>query len=216
MGRDNLQPTDPGRPHRGDRLCGAPSRGSTVPHPTVSANDFLRLELFRSLSAGDVAPLCRGELIQDFPAGATVFRQGEVADHLLLVMSGQLRAWAEVGGRSEPVADVFAGELVGEAALFRSAGRRTATLKAAKSTRALRLTREGLDSLQGERVLALLQRQMLVSTARRLRTTNHAMRRVWRRVQERAEPPPGAEPPPAATEKRGLWGQFLQALGSLA
>lgn len=190
-----------------------------MPTPSVTERDLLRLELFRSLSAADVAPLCRSELVQAFPAGATVFRQGDVADHVLLVFSGQLRAWAEVGGRSEPVADVFAGELVGEAALFRSAGRRTATLKAAKATLALRLTRAALDDLHGERVLALLQRQMLVSTARRLRTTNHAMRRVWRRVQDkertveaRREGP--AEAAPAA--RKGLWGQFLQALGSLS
>jgi len=190
-----------------------------VPKPPNPA-DLLRLELFRGLSAADVAPLCRPELVQDFPTGAVLFRQGDVADHLLLVVTGQLRAWAEVGGRSEPVADVFAGELVGEAALFRSAGRRTATLKASGPTRALRLTRTSLDALQGERVLAVLQRQMLVSTARRLRTTNHAMRRVWKRVQARelanAVIPVKAPTPAAKPERKGLWGQFLDALGGLA
>lgn len=182
-------------------------------HPSA----LLRLELFRSLSAADVAPLCRAELIEAFPSGATVFRQDDVADHLLLVIEGQLRAWAEVGGRSEPVADVFAGELVGEAALFRSAGRRTATLKAAKATRAVRLTKEGLESLSGERVLAVLQRQMLISTARRLRTTNHAMRRVWKRVQQQQEievASEAAEPTPVPAKRKGLWGQFLEVLGS--
>jgi CRP-like cAMP-binding protein len=179
--------------------------------------ELLRLELFRGLSAADVAPLCAPTLVQDFPTGAVVFRQGDAADHLLLVVEGQLRAWAEVGGRSEPVADVFAGELVGEAALFRAAGQRTATLKAAEPTRAIRLTRDSLDDLSGSRVLAVLQRQMLVSTARRLRTTNHAMRRVWKRVQA-AEAERRAQRPQAAEEAptKGLWGQFLQALGGLS
>ena len=179
--------------------------------------ELLRLDRFRGLSAADVAPLCQKELVHDYPTGAVVFRQDDVADHLLLVLSGQLRAWAEVGGRSEPVADVFAGELVGEAALFRSAGRRTATLKAAGPTRAIRLTRASLEDLSGERVLAVLQKQMLVSTARRLRTTNHAMRRVWKRVQasEAARRRP-VESTQKNTERKGLWGQFLEALGSIA
>ena len=186
--------------------------------PPLRLDDFRRLAQFRELTTAELRPLLGQGLVWDFPAGAVVFRQGEEADHLLLVLTGQLRAWAEVDENSEPVATVYAGELVGEAALFRSAGLRTVTLKAVLPTRVLRLDRAALDRMQGERVLAVLQRQMLSSTARRLRNTNHAMRRVWRRAHDahpnRAEGM-GAAPSLGEDTPASRWTRFLQALGSL-
>ena len=179
---------------------------------TVAPAELLALELFQGLGASDVALLCMPERVVRFARGAVVFKQGDPADHLLLVVQGQLRAWAEVGGRSEPVADVFAGELVGEAALFPNAGRRTATLKSASATVALRLTRADLDALSGSKALAAIQRRMLQSTARRLRTTNHAMRRIWKRARETEAAARSSE---ARKPKSGLWSQFVSALGGL-
>ena len=113
---------------------------------------------------------------------------------------------------SEPMATVHAGELVGEAALFRAGGLRTATLKATEPTRTLRLTRERLEAMHGERVLAVLQKQMLMSTARRLRTTNHAMRRIWKRNSMLR---PVDSPQVVASAPSSPWAQLLQAFGDL-
>ena len=73
--------------------------------PPLRLDDFRRLGQFRALTTAELRPLLEQELLRDFSAGAVVFRQGEVADHLLLVLSGQLRAWAEVDENAEPVGD---------------------------------------------------------------------------------------------------------------
>ena len=175
---------------------------------SIASPALLSLELFRGLGAYDVSALCTVARGVRYPRGSVVFQQGDPADHLLLVVRGQLQAWAVVGERRELVADVFAGELVGEASLYPGAGMRMATLTAVSETVAVRLTRADLDAMSGSRALAAIQRKMLESTARRLRSTNHAMRRIWKRGRATSHEE-------SATEAGSPWSRLVRALGEL-
>lgn len=192
------------------------------------------LPLFRGVPTSALTELAEQGAPVHFAHGATVFKQGAPADHALLVLDGRLKAWAEEGERSQPVSDVFPGELVGEAALFGLKGIRTATLKAWAPTDALRLTAADLDALSGSPAVAALQRHMLQTLARRLRTTNHAARHLWskrpaieHRTAEITPVPIKGEGPsgeidsvpraaPESTDDGGLWARLGQLLGRLA
>jgi CRP-like cAMP-binding protein len=140
-----------------------------------------RLPLFGGVPPNSLDQLWRQGVAVQVPRGTEAFRQGAPADHCLLVVSGRLKAWAEQGDREQPVSDVFPGELVGEAALFDPSATRTATLRAWEDSLCLRLTPADLAQLSGSPALAALQRHMLHTTARRLRTTHHAVRKQLKR-----------------------------------
>lgn len=140
-----------------------------------------RLPLFSGVPAAALEQLWSQGAAVQIPRGTEAFRQGAPADHCLLVVSGRLKAWAEQGGREQPVSDVFPGELVGEAALFDPSASRTATLRAWEDSLCLRLTPADLARLSGSPALAALQRHMLHTTARRLRTTHLAVRKQQKR-----------------------------------
>jgi len=192
------------------------------------------LSLFRGVPRSALTELSEQGTRVHFEHGTVVFKQGTQADHALLVLDGRLKAWAEEGARSQPVSDVFPGELVGEAALFGRHSVRTVTLKAWAPTETLRLTAADLDALSGSPAVAALQRHMLQTLARRLRTTNHAARRLWSKrpsievrtnevtpVPIKGEGPSGQIDPvaaegPQSAHSGGLWARVGQLLGRLA
>jgi CRP-like cAMP-binding protein len=169
-----------------------------------AATSARRLPLFAEVPPAELDALLRRCPPRRWARGEVVLRQGAPADVALLLLSGRLKAWAEQGGREQPVSDVFPGELVGEAALFTPGAPRTATLRAWEDVEALPLVPEDLRALRGTALLGALQRQMLTVGARRLRTTEHALRRNL------AAPPP-ADAPAAA----GLWARMGALLGRL-
>ena len=157
---------------------------------------------------------------EQVPRGGELCRQGDVADHALFIVQGRLKAWVREGTRERPVSDVWPGELVGEAALYAAAIHRTATLRAFNDSAALRLTREGLEAMGGTHALAALQENMLESMARRLRTTNHAIRRQWKAIQSHEDEAPasieGDDTPEPAAPAPSPWGRLKSFLGELA
>jgi CRP-like cAMP-binding protein len=53
-----------------------------------------------------------------FPANAAVFRKGEPGDAMFLVLQGELRAGAKVGGRESTLSVMGVGECFGELAVL--------------------------------------------------------------------------------------------------
>lgn len=169
-----------------------------------------RLALFDGVPDASLAQLWAQGQPQAVARGEVAFRQGAPADHCLLVVQGRLKAWAQQGDREQPVSDVWPGELVGEAALFDPAGTRTATLRAWEDSACLRLTAVDIRALSSSPALAALQRHMLVTAARRLRTTHHALRKQLRAAPETAGP---AAPAPAAGGS--AWSRLARFFGAV-
>lgn len=180
------------------------------------------LPLFRDVPRSELAMLTRVANWVQVPRGGELCRQGEIADHALFIVEGRLKAWVHEGTRERPVSDVWPGELVGEAGLYAAATHRTATLRAFDDSAALRLTRAGLDAMGGTHALAALQEHMLESMARRLRTTNHAIRRQWKAIQSHEDSAPIEASPDAeggsaaASAPASGWRRLKRFLGELA
>jgi putative peptide zinc metalloprotease protein len=110
-----------------------------------------RIDLLRAIPGWEkLSPEVLSELGDEFSderfaAGATVFEEGEPADRLFIVVTGEAEL-STVGTKGRvPLAVMQAGDLVGELAFFSTRGRRNATLTALSE---LRLTSLGYPTLQ--------------------------------------------------------------------
>jgi predicted acylesterase/phospholipase RssA/CRP-like cAMP-binding protein len=88
-------------------------------------------------------------------AGEALFAQGDVADAAYVVLSGRLRALRVGQGTSEPLAEMAAGELVGELALL-DGDERAADVVAVRDTALARLPREVFDRLVADHPATML------------------------------------------------------------
>ena len=177
--------------------------------PALGTTSLRDLPLLRDLPTDELDRLWRAGRPCEVQKGAALVRQGEPALHLHLVVRGRFKAWVEESGREpSPVSDVFPGELVGDAALFRGPRGepppvRTATLIAWEPSLSLAFEPEALAELRETAALMRLQQVALMALARRVRTTEHALRRL------------SGEATPQNTPEPGLWGRLRALLGAL-
>ena len=80
-----------------------------------------------------------------FKTGVTIFTQGDESDVALLLLDGLLGVEDQRGQHRE-VGQVNTGEIVGETALFARGGKRSATVRALKSSQCLLINQELLLS----------------------------------------------------------------------
>jgi CRP-like cAMP-binding protein len=162
--------------------------------PITSATALARTPLFAHLGRVDLAKLA-GELEErQFRAGQAIVREGEPADALYVVKSGE--ASVTLGGQAlDDAGDlrIGAGECFGEMALLADSPR-TASVVATTEVTVWRLSRARFDALVArERTIArgveraLVQR--LVHTSRELSSVRAAASRLARAALERLSPP---------------------------
>lgn len=132
-------------------------------------------EPLRELSQGAVAELAPLVALRVVPRGQTLFRAGEPSDTLFLVASG--RFYVFLDGAAEPVAEIAAGEPVGELA-FLTAEVRSATIVAARDSEILEISRRAYELLL--RHAPSLQRMLLLRLAERMRRMAPAARPLRR------------------------------------
>ncbi len=90
------------------------------------------------------------------PSGHTLMRQGDAGDAMYIVISGRLRAYVERDGDAEAVGEIGRGEIVGEMALLTDAPR-SATVRAIRDTRVVKVPRETFERLAVASPSALMQ-----------------------------------------------------------
>src|SRR5712691_8204790 len=144
---------------------------STRPKLGVVTGRLSRVPLFSALDAPSLAAL-ESELDRlDVPGGATLFREGEVADALYVVLAGCLGVTIRGGkGSVVLIARVHAGETIGEMALL-DGGLRSATVIALRDSELLRLGKVAFERLAGQHPSSMLS--LVSQLARRLRDTTH-------------------------------------------
>ena len=101
---------------------------------TVFAQDHMlqalaRIPCFEGLSDAALSRILAGTRQRQVPRGEVLIRQGDASDDLFLVLSGRFT----VLSGDVPVAEIGAGEPIGELAFF-SGGLRTATVIAARDS----------------------------------------------------------------------------------
>ncbi|MBI5247432.1 MAG: patatin-like phospholipase family protein [Elusimicrobia bacterium] len=104
-------------------------------------------ELFRAVDASALTEVIRELEAVRLAGGDVLFREGDEADYLYLVVTGRLRASISREGKSpRTVGEAGRGEVVGEIALLTNTPR-SATVRAIRDAELLRLSRAGFDSL---------------------------------------------------------------------
>jgi predicted acylesterase/phospholipase RssA len=119
-----------------------------TPSTTTDISDLLALpELFRDLDQPALEDLASELERVHFVRGETLIQTGGPGDCLYVVVSGRLHAFIEmVDGQERLVREMGPGETVGEMALV-SGERRSATVRAARDTELLRLSKRGFESI---------------------------------------------------------------------
>ena len=122
----------------------------------------------------DLEPAARARLAEDFETlalkrGEVLVRQGEPADALYIVVSGRFTVTLE--GRRAPLAEIGAGQPIGEIA-FLAGGTRTATVRAMRDSLVLRFGRTEFDRLCAE--CPSVWKSLTVTLARRIAADNAA------------------------------------------
>jgi NTE family protein len=149
--------------------------------------------LFRTLSSEQRRRAFRAMVRQDLVRGQMLVAQGEPSDALFVVLHGALAV--RKAGHSAPIAELRAGELVGEIGFFANVPR-TADVTAIRDTSVLVLTRAAYHELVEhtpeivEVVLAALARRFAKETARLIPMPTSPKARTVALVQGGHEPVP--------------------------
>ena len=123
------------------------------------------LELFQSIDRAGLLELLPHLDSRLLPGGETLFRAGESADAMYVILSGRLRVWLERGGAEHAVRELSRGQIVGELALL-TGEPRSATVRAIRDTELARLSRAAFDAVRqnhpesfGQMILQIAARQ---------------------------------------------------------
>ena len=156
----------------GDTLAPKSNRVSPMDGPSSTfawGNVLEDFALFRTLSSEQRRKAVRAMVRQDLVRGQMLVAQGEPSDALFVVLHGALAV--RKSGDPAPIAELRAGELVGEIGFFANVPR-TADVIAIRDTSVLVLTRAAYQELAEhapaivEAVLAALARRFARETAR--------------------------------------------------
>ena len=151
--------------------------------------------LFRTLSSEQRLKALNAMVRQDLVRGQMLVAQGGPSDSLFLVLHGALAV--RKTGYSEPIAELRAGELVGEIGFFADVPR-TADVIAIRDTSVLALTRPAYQKLVEEApaiveaLLAALARRFAKETARIAPFPTSPKARTVALIDGGLEPLPGA------------------------
>jgi CRP-like cAMP-binding protein/Fe-S-cluster-containing hydrogenase component 2/thioredoxin reductase len=99
-----------------------------------------------SVSRAELDEIVANATVKTFPAGATLFQEGDEPDGLHLIRRGSVTVSRQIGGREVVLSYVAAGNYVGEMALLSDA-RRSASVRAAVTTETIVLPPQQLKQV---------------------------------------------------------------------
>jgi len=154
----------------------------------ATAREYLK-ELCRKYGAGEGMDAYIEELLslvkpRRAEAGEVLTREGDAAEGAFLVVWGRLRASVRVGlddeKRERVVNEALEGEIIGEAGIFMTGARRSATLTAAAPTTYLVLGRELFRASATNSAVIATEQHLLRTLVRRIANTDALVTRAWR------------------------------------
>ncbi|HVU51704.1 MAG TPA: cyclic nucleotide-binding domain-containing protein [Polyangia bacterium] len=132
------------------------------------------------VGAGDVEALLALVKPKRAEAGEVVAREGDPAEGAFLVVAGRLRASVRVAQQERVVNEALEGEIIGEAGIFMTGARRSATLTAAAPTTYLLLGRDLFRASATNRAVIATEQHLLHTLVRRIAHTDALVTRAWR------------------------------------
>jgi CRP/FNR family transcriptional regulator, cyclic AMP receptor protein len=92
--------------------------GQAAPAHGITPGSLRRIKIFADMDEPQLASFLQYMEILKFPASAVVFRKGEQGDAMFLVLQGEFRARAMLGGRESTLSVMGVGECFGELAVI--------------------------------------------------------------------------------------------------
>lgn len=203
----------------------------------VTPADFPALrevKLFRTMSPNDRAAVDGFLRPRTLRAGASLFIAGEPGDSMVVVAKGRMAILSAVGGVEQVIAEIAAGEFVGEMACVDPAPR-SATVRAVDEVVVFELTRSDFARLRrmAPGAAAALTGEIILEVTKRLRAVDQKIERAMSggllssgtiplsspgevstvMGVARGAPPKPAPPrparPAAPTDEPSLWQRFV-------
>ena len=150
----------------------------------ATVREYLKA-LCRKYGAGEATDSHLDELIalakpKRAEAGEVLMREGDAAEGAFLVVEGRLRASVRAGTQDRVVNEALEGEIIGEAGIFMTGARRSATLTAATPTTYLVLGRELFRASASNPAVIAAEQHLLRTLVRRIANTDALVTRAWR------------------------------------
>jgi sigma-B regulation protein RsbU (phosphoserine phosphatase) len=134
---------------------------------------FLSIPLFKDIPPAEMAAIVSSLPTATFAAGAYLFRDGDAGDNLFVVRDGELEVVLAAESPDEMLLRVIGpGEYVGEMGLILEDGKRTATVRARKESRAWVMSRARFDEMLHR--WPIIAYAMVNILSERLDSTNNA------------------------------------------
>lgn len=122
---------------------------SDMESESIAETVFDNLEIFQGLNSREIRQLLRASEPVSFGAGETLFDEGDPADAMYLVESGELEVRTSSGVDDDVVlAQLGAGSVVGEMSILEGDTKRSASVIALCDVQAFRLTRDAFQKLR--------------------------------------------------------------------
>src|SRR4051794_24432044 len=162
----------------------APSRSdATSPPPLLPASAAMasvdeiarlleRTPMFHGLSPSELDELAKVAVPRRYEAGQVVFREGDSGDTCFVIRSGAVKITREHGGRTIALAELRAGDMFGELAMF-GGETRSATAQALEDSSAVALLAGDIRRLLTNSPDIAVK--MLEAMADRVRATNERL-----------------------------------------
>lgn len=167
------------------------------------AEKLRSLRMFAGLPSTELDLLERSGAWVHFPTDTIIFRQGEPARVAYLVVDGRMKASVMSDGGPRDVGDIWAGDVIGEAALFQESGRRSAQVVALGDCFAIELSPALLETLVNTDLRMAIQLHLMGVMARRLRGTDLAIRKAWQEQRQAEAAMKKAAEAPSRPDARG-------------
>lgn len=136
-------------------------------------NLLARIPLFADLPENELETLVRSLTVVELKPRDILFREGDVGEHLYVIVDGALEILRAAGTTDELLLNVIGqGEYLGDMALIMPGGQRTATVRARTDATLLVMSRQEFDDLIMH--YPILAYSMVRVTSQRLDATNTA------------------------------------------
>lgn len=144
------------------------------------AEQLSRMHLFRNIDRKDLERLVSVCPSHSYSMRQTIFAQGSAADHAMLLVSGRLEVSIQTDNNVRHIGEIHPGEIFGEQGLFHAQGNRNATVMANQNSMCIKITPDLMRDTWNNPAVVALERHLIGTMARRIRTTNLAIQKVWK------------------------------------